>query len=167
MPGRWRREKEKSGGQIHEQTTHEIDLARYLFGEVKTVYAVDRCDMIPNTDYNIEEASAVSMQFKSGIFGIMFSACFIQAGVWRSGLDIFCEDGSIEYRLRKSLTLSIAEGQETWGAKNQYTIDMDRTFIEAVRSGDGSRIRSPYPDAVKSAELSIAANESLITRESD
>ena len=100
--------------------------------------------MIPNTDYNIEEASAVSMQFKSGIFGIMFSACFIQAGVWRSGLDIFCEDGSIEYRLRKSLTLSIAEGQETWGAKNQYTIDMDRTFIEAVRSGDGSRIRSPY-----------------------
>lgn len=167
MPGRWRREKEKSGGQIHEQTTHEIDLARYLFGEVKTVYAVDRCDMIPNTDYNIEEASAVSMQFKSGIFGIMFSACFIQAGVRRSGLDIFCEDGSIEYRLRKSLTLSIAEGQETWGAKNQYTIDMDRTFIEAVRSGDGSRIRSPYPTAVKSAELSIAANESLITRESD
>ena len=98
--------------------------------------------MIPNTDYNIEEASAVSMQFKSGIFGIMFSACFIQAGVWRSGLDIFCEDGSIEYRLRKSLTLSIAEGQETWGAKNQYTIDMDRTFIEAVRSNDERQIRS-------------------------
>ena len=71
----------------------------------------------------------------------MFSACFIQAGVRRSRLNIFCEDGTI-YRLRKSLILSTAEGQETWEAKNQDTIDMDRTFIEAVRSNDERQIRS-------------------------
>ena len=61
MPGRWWREKAKSGGQVHEQTTHEIDLARDLFGEAKTVYAVDRRDLIPNTDYDIEQVSAVSI----------------------------------------------------------------------------------------------------------
>ena len=93
----------------------------------------------------------------------MFSACFIQAGMRRSEFDIFCKDGLIEYQLRKSLILSTAKDQEIWTAENQHTIDMDQTFIAAVRSGDGSRIRSPYRDAVKSAALSIAANESLCT----
>ena len=102
-------------------------------------------------------------RFENGVFGVMFSACFIQAGMRRSGLDIICQDGSIEYRLRKSLTLSTAEGEHLCEAKNPYTLEMDRTFIEAVRSGDRSKIRSPYADAVKSAELSIAANQSLLT----
>jgi len=163
MPGKWWREKAKSGGQVLEQTTHEIDLARYLFGEVKAVYAVQRTGLIPEADYDVEEASAVSMQFENGVLGVMFSACFIKAGMRRSGLDIFCEDGSLEYHLRRALVLSTADGVQTWEVKNKCTIDMDRTFIEAVRTGDGSKIRSPYPDAVKSAELSIAANESLAT----
>jgi myo-inositol 2-dehydrogenase/D-chiro-inositol 1-dehydrogenase len=163
MPGKWWREKAKSGGQVLEQTTHEIDMARYLFGEVKTVYAVQRKGLVPDADYDVEEASAVSMEFESGVFGVMFSACFIKAGVRRSGLDIFCDDGSLEYRLRKSVILSTAEGSQTWEVKNKCTIDMDSTFVEAVRTGDGSKIRSTYPDAVKSAELSIAANESLET----
>ena len=163
MPGKWWPEKAKSGGQVLEQTTHEIDLARYLFGEVKTVHAVQRTGLVPDADYDVEEASAVSMEFESGVFGVMFSACFIKAGLRRSGLDIFCADGSLEYRLRKSLILTTAEETQTWEVKNKCTIDMDSTFVEAVRTGDGSKIRSPYPDAVKSAELSIAANESLET----
>ena len=163
MPGKWWREKAKSGGQVLEQTTHEIDMARYLFGEAKTVYAVQRKGLVPDADYDVEEASAVSMQFESGVFGVMFSACFIKAGMRRSGLDIFCADGSLEYHLRRSLVLSTSEGTQTWEVKSKCTIDMDQTFVEAARTGDGSKIRSTYPDAVKSAELSIAANESLET----
>ena len=163
MPGGWWREKAKSGGQLMEQTTHEFDMARYLFGEVNTVYAVARNDLIPNTDYDIEEASAVSLQFESGVFGVMFSACFTTNGMRRSGLDIFCEDGSLEYHLRSALVLSTAEETTTWNPQNNCTIDMDSTFIEAVRTGDGSAIRSPYSDAAKTAILSIAANESLET----
>lgn len=163
MPGGWWREKAKSGGQLMEQTTHEFDMARYLFGEVQTVYAVARHGLIPDTDYDIEEASAVSLQFESGVFGVMFSACFTKNGMRRSGLDIFCQDGSLEYRLRRALVLTTANGTTTWNPQNNCTIDMDSTFIEAVRTGDGSAIRSPYPDAVKTAILSIAANQSLET----
>ena len=165
MPGGWWREKAKSGGQLMEQTTHEFDMARYLFGEVKIVYAVARYDLIPNTDYDIEEASAVSLQFESGVFGIMFSACFTTNGLRRSGLDIFCEDGSLEYHLRSALVLSTADETTTWNPQNNCTIEMDSTFIDAVRAGDGSAIRSPYSDAAKTAILSIAANHSLETGE--
>ena len=163
MPGKWWRDKSKSGGQILEQTTHEVDLARYLLGEVKTVHAVQRKGLVPDADYDVEEASAVSMEFESGVFGVMFSACFIKSGMKRSGLDIFCADGSLEYHLRKELVLSTAEGTQTWEVKSNCTIDMDTTFVEAARTGDGSKILSPYPDAVKSAEVSIAANESMET----
>ena len=67
----------------------------------------------------------------------------------RSGLDIFCEDGSLEYHLRSALVLSTAEETTTWNPQNNCTIDMDSTFINAVRTGDGSAIRSPYADAAK------------------
>ena len=63
----------------------------------------------------------------------------------------------------ESATWSINSLAKTWEVKSNCTIDMDTTFVEAVRTGDGSKIRSTYPDAAKSAELSIAANESLET----
>ncbi|MEG1426606.1 MAG: Gfo/Idh/MocA family oxidoreductase, partial [Oscillospiraceae bacterium] len=45
MPGpKWWRTKEESGGQIVEQTTHIVDMLRYLFGEVKSVYAAGTKD---------------------------------------------------------------------------------------------------------------------------
>ena len=40
LPGTpWWRRKQMSGGQAVEQTVHVTDMARYLFGDVKTVYA--------------------------------------------------------------------------------------------------------------------------------
>jgi hypothetical protein len=61
------------------------------------------------------------------------------------------------------LVLSTADETTTWNPQNNCTIDMDSTFIQAVRTGDGSAIRSPYADAAKTAILSIAANQSLET----
>jgi myo-inositol 2-dehydrogenase/D-chiro-inositol 1-dehydrogenase len=39
-PVSWWKRQELSGGQLHEQTTHIVDLFRYLFGEVQEVYGV-------------------------------------------------------------------------------------------------------------------------------
>ncbi len=41
----------------------------------------------------------------------------------------------------------------------------DRTFIDAIKSGDGSKIRSPYSDAIKTLKLGFAANKSMETGE--
>ena len=37
---------------------------------------------------------------------------------------------------------------------------IDRVFVDAVKSGDGSEILSPYSDAIKSLAISLAANRS-------
>jgi len=39
----------------------------------------------------------------------------------------------------------------------------DRTFIDAVISGDGSKIRSPYGEAISTLAAVLAANESIKT----
>ena len=41
----------------------------------------------------------------------------------------------------------------------------DRTFIDAIKSGDSSKIRSPYSDAIKTLKLGFAANKSMETGE--
>jgi hypothetical protein len=45
----------------------------------------------------------------------------------------------------------------------QAGIRCDRTFIDAVLSGDASKIRSPYADAVRSLAFTLACNQSLDT----
>ena len=41
----------------------------------------------------------------------------------------------------------------------------DRTFIDAVITGDPSKIRSPYSDAMKSVAFTLACNRSMETGE--
>jgi predicted dehydrogenase len=36
----------------------------------------------------------------------------------------------------------------------------DKTFIDAVRTGDSSKIKSSFEDAVKTLKVTLAANES-------
>lgn len=162
MPGTpWWRRKEQSGGQIVEQTTHLFDIARLLFGEVEQVWAIARTGLMTDVpDYDVEDASAVHLRFRSGLIGTFFSACFLRAG-GRVGMTIFCKDAVVEYQHGKAM--KAVERNATLEAQvgNDFGFEANRTFIEAVKSGDGSRIRSPYSDAVKTLAVTLAANESI------
>lgn len=166
MPGvYWWRRRELSGGQAVEQTTHIFDMARYLFGEVRTVFAGGTKGLMADVpDYNIEDASAVTLFFESGLVGTIFSACFLNVG-GRGGMDIFCKNAYIAYQERTSVKITEPHCTIEMKNGNDFGFAEDRTFIDAVASGDGSAIRSTYPDAVKSLALSLAANKSLDTGE--
>ena len=70
-----------------------------------------------------------------------------------------------EYRERKSITVITSEGSETTEVQNEYWQELDNAFIDAVRKGDGSELRSPYADALKTQEVAMAVNKSLETGE--
>lgn len=163
MPGvPWWRRKEMSGGQHVEQTIHIFDSARYLVGEVDRVSAAaSTTDLMKDVEnFDVEEATAVTLYFKNGAVGTIFSACFMKSG-GRSGLEIFTPNARIEYRLRSSVIYHERKQVREEQLANDHGFDCDRTFIEAVISGDPSRIRSPYHDANKSLEIVLAADESL------
>ncbi len=157
----WWRRKERSGGQLIEQTTHIFDLARYLFGKVEKLFAVERRGLIEDVkNYNIEDASSVTLVFESGLMGTIYSACFLSCGE-KVGMSIYLKDRVIEYDGGIKI---IKQNQEV---KISSSVDAglieDEVFIEAVKTKDASRIRSTYSDALKTLALTLAADESMRT----
>ncbi len=165
MPGvYWWRRKELSGGQAAEQTIHTFDMARYLFGEVKLVHAVSSKGLMKDVPkYNVEDASAVNLQFKSGLCGTIFSSCFAAAAN-RNGIDAWAKEVSYSYQERGSLTiLRAGKDPEVVAQKNDYGTAIDKAFIDAIVKNDQSLLKSSYGDAVKSLAIVLAANESMAT----
>ena len=159
-PGHWWIDKRKSGGQVVEQSTHVFDLARYLVGDVIRVYA--ELDTLLLTDvpgFKTEDVSLVTLKFKSGAIGVVLSTCASRKTFTGTCLKVIAKKVVVEHG-GHSGTLKIYRDDEV--REIRPTVDSyleeDRTFIRAVTTGDGSEIRSPYSDAVKTLEVTIAAN---------
>ncbi|MDQ0288385.1 Gfo/Idh/MocA family protein [Oligosphaera ethanolica] len=163
MPGVWWwRRRDTSGGQAVEQTIHTFDMCRLLFGEVVAVQAFGRRGIITDVEnYDTEDASAVNLKFENGIIGTVYSGCFVRGGGGKNGIDCFTMNGRMEYTERAGVV--ITEPTRTINAKtgNDYGQEEDNVFIEAILSNDQSIILSPYSEAVKNLEVTLAANESM------
>ena len=161
MPGVWWwRRMDKSGGQIMEQTTHMFDLMRYLCGEVAEVYAVASTGCMTKVEnFNVHDSSVVTMRMKSGASATITSSCVCNYGGGVT-LEIITPD----------LTMQIAGGTVTVKQDNKVTEhqtganmyeEESKVFIEAVRTGKRTRIKSSYSDALKTFLVTFAANESI------
>ena len=152
-PNAWLRQMNKSGGQLVEQATHTIDMMRYMGGEVESVYAMQANRLLKETD--CPDANSVALQFANGAVGSL-TATWAYAGDWSNAnvLDILYEDELLNWNPSK---VSVHENGE-WVDKTAPGPTIDQVFVEAVRSGDGSQILSPYSDAVKTLAISLAAN---------
>ena len=155
-PGAWLRQMGKSGGQLVEQATHTIDMMRYLAGEVKEVFAVQENRALKEID--CPDVNCVCMKFETGAIGSLTAAWTYDPRDWSNAniLDVLFESSILHWT---GGTVALAPEQETPLEKKQGQ-SIDRVFIDAVKSGDGSKIRSPYSDAVKSLAVSLAMNRS-------
>jgi len=156
----WWRKLDKSGGQLHEQSTHIFDLLRYLCGEVKEVHAIGSTGCMSHvTDYDIHDSSVVSLRFKNGASGAVSSSC-VNGSHSAAGVNIVCPDLELTFKEGK---LTLREGERTTKirSKNDCFEEEARVFIDAVKTRKQNRIRSTYSDAVKSLLVTLAANESM------
>jgi predicted dehydrogenase len=161
-PGGWWRQKDKSGGQLVEQTTHMVDIARFFVGDVQAVNGAFVALTKPSPDYTIDNASIVTLYFKSGAIGSITSACMLSQG-YKTGLDMFARDYILEFTYG-NLRIRTPQGIEEIKAGVNMYYEENRAFIDAVKSGDRSLIRSPYADAVKTLEVTLAAEVSAKER---
>lgn len=167
----WWLKKSTCGGQLAEQNIHLVDMLRYFFGEPTSVYATCSRGIVEpfeknGVGYDTDDHSTCVITFPNSVTATLFSGCYADysvTGFAHNGLTIITHDMTIEYKLRKSSTF--ISGNETREIRNQVDqgVTLDRTFMDAVKSGDGSRIRSPYADALKTLKLALAANESMET----
>lgn len=189
----WWRLKATSGGQLVEQTIHQMDILRYLLDdEPETVYSVASTGYITQEEcpgYLNDDLSTTIITFKKGTTCTMMTGCYSQdASSWDSKMTFGARDSRMDYRLITNATFfgtaDCAEAAENLGGvisgdgmqrssgneagitvqtSNDFGVECDRTFIEAVISGDASKIRSPYADAWKSVAFTLACNKSMET----
>jgi myo-inositol 2-dehydrogenase/D-chiro-inositol 1-dehydrogenase len=164
MPGvYWWRRQDLSGGQMVEQTTHIIDLARDLCGEIVEVYAAMSTRASSGVDNcTVTDVGTMTVKFASGAVGSISNTCLLKGFSYTVGLRVVTPDLVVEVDGGQFRALQAGREEIIKGGYSPYA-EEDRVFIQAVQTGDGSAIRSPYRDAVRTLAVSLAANRSAET----
>jgi myo-inositol 2-dehydrogenase/D-chiro-inositol 1-dehydrogenase len=158
---KWWVDRALSGGQLIEQSTHIIDLMRYFGGEVRTVYCHQVNRLVE--ELGIPDTGAVVLHYVSGALGTLVNGCSLTKNSFHAGLNVVARGIYSEVTLNRVLTES-DDGRHEYPSPNDPAQDPylleDQTFIDAVHTGDASKIQSPYSDAVKTLAITLAAEES-------
>lgn len=157
MPGvKWWQKQATSGGQFIEQTTHIVDLLRYVAGEVETVSAYYGKRMDKETHSDVADVGTVNLKLTSGAVANIMNTCMLPTGIGEIALSFYTETGIITWT---PVQLSVqTDGVETiYKQKGNPYLTENRLFIDAVRKKDDALIRSDYADACKTQEVTVAA----------
>ncbi len=160
-PPTWWTKEAQSGGQMIEQTTHIIDLARHLVGDIERVYAAGSRALRPAfPESDIWDVSTATLHFASGALGTMSSTCLLN---WphRVGLHLFGEGLALELS-EFELMVDVGNGRPIQQAAGDPMIREDRDFVDAVQ-GKPNRVRVPYHEALETHRVACAAVRSART----
>lgn len=168
MPGvGWWRRQEGSGGQFIEQTTHLVDLLRYVAGEVEEVYAAygNRIVHEQHEGVTVPDIGTVTLKLSSGAIANISNTCVLPGAVGEVGLSFYTEQGILAWDPDKFEIKNNGVSTSYSSTDNPYVAET-LAFLHAVRTGDASRIRSDYADAVRTQAVTCAALESSLTGQS-
>ncbi|OMF26505.1 hypothetical protein BK133_20335 [Paenibacillus sp. FSL H8-0548] len=169
---RWLYNKSLSGGPLFDQAIHLVDAARYVAGSsagtVRDIHAFgSNVQRQKSEEFTVEENFIVNLAYTSGTLHTHTHSWGIAES--QAKIELLSHD----YRLLIDLTQLGSrlqgrfKGEEIalhYVDENMYAEEA-RVFLEAVRTGDPSSIRSSYKDAALSLGLVIKANESVDSRE--
>ncbi|MEH7306514.1 Gfo/Idh/MocA family protein [Neobacillus drentensis] len=157
----WYRKMALSGGQLVEQSTHTVDLIRYLAGDFRTVYTNTALQVMSDIpDIDIPDVTSVNFTMESGTIGNL-SSTFTQAD-HHTGIEIMGRDFRVVLD-GTSLHLFENGNKVSFESKIDFYKEQDHAFIEAIRLNKKELILSPYSDAVKTLAVTLAANHSANT----
>lgn len=147
----WWATRAASGGQVVEQATHLIDLARVLAGEVTAVSAVGGSS--PDGRGDIDHVTAGTLRFRSGAIASLTTTCLLTRG-WRVGLEVIA-DGTALLITENDLTVQSDGVRETVPLGVDPFVREDADFVAAVR-GEPVRPRVPYAEALATHRVAVA-----------
>jgi predicted dehydrogenase len=160
--GSWWRDPAKSGGQIVEQSTHAVDLLRYLCGDIARVSSeMDLRYWTEMEDMAIEDVSSTSIRFASGAVGSMIATTGGYPGKWLLDVATFTKKAALD--LPNPHTLNIT-WNENGGRDEPFTQESDLSLLEAKHflgaiSNDTETI-TPISEGAKTLAVTLATRES-------
>ena len=166
-PSGWWGVKEKSGGQVVEQAAHVFDLVRYFGGDVDSVCAQGGKSVVGD-DIDFEDAVSASMKHESGAVSHVSTSCAspdehvalrLVGDGFHLELEFWFEGEEHPVSLGRLTGTVDGESIDLEAEEDAWAREV-RSFVETVDGGEGD-LRSPYDDARKTFELTLAVNEAL------
>jgi predicted dehydrogenase len=155
----WWRRMEISGGQLHEMATHQLDLIRWFAGEITEVHKREARQINKELEnFTVPDCEIVSFQLASGGIGMITTSCALVNGGGQGRLELLL-DGHLRLRHGSPPQL-LPEGAGEVPMPAEPVPSIDAAFVAALRRRDPTPIRSSYADGLKTAAVTIAANQS-------
>ncbi|MBV0925664.1 Gfo/Idh/MocA family oxidoreductase [Halomicroarcula limicola] len=155
----WWSRKAESGGQLVEQSAHVFDLVRDFGGEVADLAAFGGHRVVTQ-EIDFADASVVAMRHDSGVVSqVASTSASPEKDV---SLELVAEDCRLELDfVAGTLTGTVDDESIRFeGEQRPYEREL-AAFVEAVETDDPSHPRSTYPDALRTFELTLDADEAL------
>jgi myo-inositol 2-dehydrogenase / D-chiro-inositol 1-dehydrogenase len=146
-----------SGGQINEQCTHLIDLARYLVGEVVEVKAFAQ----PSPDGNGRASVSILLRFENGTLGTVI--CGSLAKEKQIGCRVFTPRGQLVldgWDFRWSPSPAFGDGSDLDADEDVFVAECS-AFLDAVRSGNTQPILCDLAEAMRTQRVVDAVRAAL------
>ena len=158
----WWRQQAQSGGQMNEQATHVVDIARHLIGaRAVTVYAQGARGIGAKKweQHDICDHIVATVTFDNGAV-LCAGTGHLGPGGFRTGVDFLLDDLVVTHN-NNELIVKTPDGEDRISNANKpYEVE-DRAFLDAVRSGDGDGVVCSYADAFETHRITMAINESV------
>ena len=162
----WWRDRSRSGGQVFEQITHILDLARYLLGEPAQVFSMqDNLFHRDVPDYTVEDASATTIRFRSGALATVAATNGAIPGRWDSDWRVVLPHVTADFADANHATI-----HHTGRTPPTSTgVSSDRDLIMAQTLDLLAAIRTerptvcPIDEGLRSLQLGLAAMQSADT----
>jgi predicted dehydrogenase len=162
----WWRQQVESGGQMNEQATHVVDIARNLIGgKVVKVYAQGSKGIMnhKHEKHDIHDNAIALLTFDNGCVCTIATGHTCAQG-FRVGIDFVLEDLTVTHN-NGELRVKHEGGEEIIKNANKAYEEEDRAFLQAIRSKDPQAVYCTYADAFETHRVTMAANRSMDTGE--
>jgi predicted dehydrogenase len=172
LPGPvWYPKRDLGGGQLIEQATHMLDLARFLGGEVATVAGavttIHDWTHVPagyepegllrySSVFEIPDTTALVMQFENGALGTL-SCSMVPQATWDVGFKVVAD--GILATVNDASASWVGEDSASLAAPADWVNYVLRDFVAAVIAGRPASV--PYEEGVRSLAISLAGYESV------
>lgn len=166
----WWGEQARSGGQTVEQAVHVYDLVRRFAGDAERVSAHGGQAVVTET-IDFADSTTASMRHANGtVSHVSASSASPEPDV---GLTLVGEGAYLDVNVSEGVLTGQVDGEAVhqeneavlrwsdYDGENDAFRKEVQAFIDAVQADDPDRPRSPYADARRSFELTLAVNESL------
>ena len=161
----WWRDRTRSGGQVFEQITHLLDLARYLFGEPAQVFSMQANLFHRDVpDYTVEDASATTIRFRSGALATIAATNGAIPERWDSDWRVVLPGVTADFTSANAATLhhtAVPSAAEAIDSDADLIMAETRDLLDAIREQRATLC--PIEEGVRSLHLGLAAMQSADT----